>query len=144
MPRDTIGGLYAQLKTTAERRSVMKLLRSMVNGDCDNEEKSKVCKKIRRSAPRAGAAKTSGHIQFYKDKYPGFREAMGADAKLSDVAKRAGAEWKALTDSEKDVDNKLAKEKKKMMTDVSRDVPPTKKGVAQKKKKLLPQPEKSK
>ena len=135
MPRDTIDGLYAQLKTTAERRSVMKLLRSMVNGDCDNEEKSKVCKKIRRSAPRTGAVKTSGYIQFYKDKYPGFREAMGADAKLSDVAKRAGAEWKALADSEKDVYNKLAKEKKKMMTDVSRDAPPTKKGVAQKKKK---------
>ena len=64
-----------------------------------------------------GAAKTSGYIQFYKDKYPGFREAMRADAKLSDVAKRAGAEWKALTDSEKRVYNKLAeeeKEKKKM------------------------------
>ena len=70
----------------------MKLLRSMVNGDCDNEEKSKVCKKIRRSAPRTGAVKTSGYIYFYKEMCPAFRKAMGADAKLSNVTTRAGAE----------------------------------------------------
>ena len=74
-------------------------------------------KAVRPACGRGQNEGTSGYIQFYKDKYPGFREAMGADAKLSDVAKRAGAEWKALTDSEKRVYNKLAeeeKEKKKM------------------------------
>ena len=70
----------------------MKLLRSMVDSDCNTEEKSKVCKKTRRSAQRTGAVKTSGYIQFYKEKYSAFREAMGADAKLSNVAKRAGAD----------------------------------------------------
>ena len=59
-----------------------------------------------------GRGQTSGYIQFYKEKFPAFREAMGADTKLSDVAKRTGAEWKALTDSEKRVYNKLAEEEK--------------------------------
>ena len=99
--------LYGKLSTT-ERRAVMRIMRGLAYGEYNKGDLPRICKTVRRSAPRLNEKKrTSGYLEFYKTVFPTLRDG-NSEMSLPQIARKAGEMWKELKDEEKEMYNDRA------------------------------------
>ena len=75
-----------------EKRAVNKLIRTLAGGKVEQGDFASICRSINPSA----------YILFHSDRFP-LHKAAHPDAKLGDLAKLIGRDWKALDPAKKAV-----------------------------------------
>jgi hypothetical protein len=82
---------------TQEKRAVNRLMRGLSRGDIERPEIGRICRGISRAcqSTEEQPKKMNGYIVYYKQQYPAVKAKMPG-AKLGDIAKAVGAEWKKL------------------------------------------------
>lgn len=87
-----------------EKRAVNKLIRTLAGGKVKQGDFASICRSINRNTLKGARAKKppSAFILFHSDRYPVHRAAH-PNAKLGDLAKMIGRDWKTLAPAEKAV-----------------------------------------
>jgi hypothetical protein len=104
---------YKELQES-DRRLVNKLIISLYKKKVDGDSwhlMNRTINRARRDPSDTGKQYTNGYLIFYKERFAQLKKA-GNLKPVTEIAKKLGAEWKALTDDEKAVYNKQAAEQR--------------------------------
>ena len=98
-----IDKLFVNL-SAQEKRAVNKLIRTLAGGKVEHGDFASICRSINRNTLKGIRTKRppSAYILFHQDRYPVHRAAH-PDAKLGDLAKMIGKDWKGLDPAKKAV-----------------------------------------
>jgi hypothetical protein len=96
-----IDKLFAKL-STQQKRAVNKLIRTLAGGKVKQSDFASICRSINRNTLKGIRVKRppSAYIMFHSDRFPVHREAH-PNAKLGDLAKMIGHDWKSLAPAKK-------------------------------------------